>query len=62
MKNFTVTLEINSLVDVQVKADSLEDALKEARKLRPSAAIKPRTKKNSVIDWEVRSISSVYEG
>ncbi len=62
MKNYTATLEINVLVDVPLRAESLEDALAAARKLMPSEAIKPRSKKNSIIDWEVMDITSVYDG
>lgn len=62
MKNYTATLEISVLVDVPVRADSMEDALAAARKKLPQDALKPKTKKNSIIDWEVTDITSVYDG
>ena len=62
MKNYTATLEISVLVDVPVRADSMEDALAAARKKLAQDALKPKTKKNSIIDWEVTDITSVYDG
>ena len=62
MKNYTVTVEINGLFDVPVKANSLEHALELAKKIKPRDAIQVKTKKIGILDWETRKVTSVYEG
>jgi hypothetical protein len=61
MGKYTVTLQIDVLVDVEISAISMEEALEKGRQLRPENAIKPRTKKNSIVDWETKAVTSVFE-
>ena len=61
MKDYIVTVEINGLFDVSLKANSLEHALELAKEIEPKDVIKTKTKKIDIIDWEARKITSVFE-
>lgn len=58
MRTFNVTGELKLSVAVDVRADSLEGAVVEARKLQVSDFVKFE---GEFIDGELERISSVYE-
>lgn len=59
---FIVSIRIDVFVDHEIEAANLEDAIQQARDLNPEKVLRlSRPKKDSVIDWEVIEVNSVFK-
>lgn len=60
MQNYTASITINTMVNVTIKADSLEEALQKSRKLDVTKFVNV-SKKVELIDTSHDGVSGVFE-
>ena len=61
-KKYMVTVKVDAVLDVEVTAESIDDALRIGRDIDPNIFLRlKRPRKDSLIDWENTGVTSVYE-